>query len=212
MSLFPLASPLRACCDDFWSCAAAVATGGLSCAVEDLINSIRTLIQNVSKLASTLGQQAMDVVNLAKNELSGAANDLRNLASQAESDFNSAAQTAQAIVSEASRPQMLAPQAIGALAAVGAVATRPGVGGTATSRPAPPQPAGGSPMAHVGGAVVGGAAMHFDPPASPRRSWTPCGGRSRRWMVSARISRSPSTRCASSPPRRSSRPPPPPPP
>ncbi len=165
VSLFPLAAPLRACCDDFWSCAAAVATGGLSCAVEDLINSIKTLIANVSKLASTLGQQAMDVVNLAKNELSGAANDLRNLAGQAESDFNAAAQTAQSIVNEASRPQMLAPQAIGALATTGGAGQRaaaPGVrpiqvGGT---RPAVPTPARTAAPAGVA------TAMHLDPPVS----------------------------------------------
>lgn len=167
VSLFPLAAPLRACCDDFWSCAAAVATGGLSCAVEDLVNSIKTLIQNVSKLASTLGQQAMDVVNLAKNELSGAANDLRNLAGQAESDFNAAAQAAQTIVNEASRPQMIAPQAIGALATTAGAGQRamaPGrvvapVGG---ARPAVPTPARtGVPAGATG-------VMQFDPPVSPQ--------------------------------------------
>ena len=167
VSLFPLAAPLRACCDDFWSCAAAVATGGLSCAVEDLVNSIRTLISNVSKLASTLGQQAMDVVNLAKNELSGAANDLRNLAGQAESDFNTAAQTAQTIVNEASRPQMIAPQAIGALATTAGAGQRamaPGrvVAPAGGARPAVPTPA--RPAVPAGATGV----MHFDPPVSPQ--------------------------------------------
>lgn len=165
VSLFPLAAPLRACCDDFWSCAAAVATGGLSCAVEDLINSIKTLITNVSRLASTLGQQAMDVVNLAKNELSGAANDLRNLAGQAESDFNSAAQAAQTIVNEASRPQMIAPQAIGALATTAGAGQRAGGGMVAPAggaRPAVPTPARTAAPAGATGV------MHFDPPVSPQ--------------------------------------------
>ncbi len=168
VSLFPLAAPLRACCDDFWSCAAAVATGGLSCEVENLINSIKNLIQNVAKLVSTLASQTADVVNLAKTELDGAANDLRNLASQAESDFNNAAQTAQSIVNEASRPQMLAPQAVGAFAGVGAATSRPGAGGTATSRPAPPQPIGGSSVNRVGGAAAPVAAMRLDLPVSPQ--------------------------------------------
>ncbi|GLH68499.1 hypothetical protein GETHPA_00320 [Geothrix rubra] len=165
VSLFPLAAPLRACCDDFWSCAAAVATGGLSCAVEDLINSVKTLITNVSRLASTLGQQAMDVVNLAKNELSGAANDLRNLAGQAESDFNSAAQAAQTIVNEASRPQMIAPQAIGALATTAGAGQRAGGGMVAPAggaRPAVPTPARTAAPAGATGV------MHFDPPVSPQ--------------------------------------------
>ena len=109
VSVFPLAAPLQACCDDFWSCVGAVASGGLTCAIESLVNSIKSLIQNVGRLASTLGQQAADVVNLAKAELNGAAGDLRNLAGQAEGDFNAAAQLAQSVVNEASRPQVVAP-------------------------------------------------------------------------------------------------------
>ena len=120
ISVFPLAAPLQACCDDFWSCVGAVASGGLTCAVESLVNSIKTIIQNVGRLVSTLAQQAADVVNLAKSELSGAANDLRNLAGQAEGDFNAAAQLAQSVVNEASRPQVVAPHVAPVLAPVAA--------------------------------------------------------------------------------------------
>ena len=158
VSLFPLAAPLRACCDDFWSCAAAVATGGLSCVVENLVNSIKNLIQNVAKLVSTLASQAADVVNLAKTELDGAANDLRNLASQAESDFNNAAQTAGNIVNEASRPQVMAPAALGATVARVGSAVRAGV------QPPGVRPAGAVPsQATAGGAAGGHALVRFDP-------------------------------------------------
>src|SRR5512133_2010966 len=148
VSVFPLAAPLQACCDDFWSCVGAVASGGLTCAVESLVNSIRTLIQNVSRLASTLGQQAADVVNLAKSELNGAAGDLRGLAGQAEGDFNAAAQLAQSVVNEASRPQVMVPHvAPGVAAAATTAGTRAGTVGvqppgvrpgatTATAKPA----------------------------------------------------------------------------
>jgi hypothetical protein len=148
VSVFPLAAPLQACCDDFWSCVGAVASGGLTCAVESLVNSIRTLIQNVSRLASTLGQQAADVVNLAKSELNGAAGDLRGLAGQAEGDFNAAAQLAQSVVNEASRPQVMVPHvAPGVAAAATTAGTRAGTAGvqppgvrpgatTATAKPA----------------------------------------------------------------------------
>src|SRR5664279_1860257 len=97
LALLPLAMPLRACCDDFWSCCAAVATGGLSCVIENLVNSVRSMIQNVQNLVNTIAQQASDIVNLAKNELGGAANDLRNLASQAENDFNGAIRLGQTL-------------------------------------------------------------------------------------------------------------------
>lgn len=108
VAFMAVATPIRACCDDFWSCVGAVATGGLSCVVEDLINSVKAMVQNVEHLVSTLAQQAADVVNLAKNELGGAANDLRNLAAQAESDFNHAATMAQSLVDQERRPVMAA--------------------------------------------------------------------------------------------------------
>ncbi|HJV38778.1 MAG TPA: hypothetical protein VJ528_08060 [Geothrix sp.] len=170
VSVFPLAVPLQACCDDFWSCVGAVASGGLTCAVESLINSINTLIQNVGRLASTLGQQAADVVNLAKSELTGAANDLRNLAGQAEGDFNAAAQLAQSVLNEASRPQVMVPHvAPGVTAAAGTAGTRaatagvqppgvrPGATTTTTAKPA------------TVGTVGAGAGVRMDQlPADPQ--------------------------------------------
>ena len=107
LALLPLAMPVRACCDDAWSCIAAFATGGLSCAIENLVNSVRSMNQNVDNLVRTLAQQASDIVNLARNELGGAANDLRNLASQAESDVNGAIHLAQTIVDEESKPMTM---------------------------------------------------------------------------------------------------------
>lgn len=142
--LLPLAVPLRACCDDFWSCAAAVATGGLSCAIEDLVNSVRSMIQNVQNLVNTLAQQASDIVNLARNELGGAANDLRNLASQAEADFNGAIHLAQTIVDAESKPMTMKAASMG-------LAAR----GTATSVATPPPAAaavGGAPASKAGAA------------------------------------------------------------
>ncbi len=54
---------LRACCDDFWTCAEAVATGGLSCAVEaalgvvqQALNAAQALLANVN--ATTQAQIA----------------------------------------------------------------------------------------------------------------------------------------------------------
>jgi hypothetical protein len=136
LACFPLASPLRACCDDAWSCIAAVASGGLTCAVESLVNTVRTLIDNVGRLVATLASQVSDVVNLARTELGNAANDIRGLASQAESDFNAAAQLAATVVNDASRPAV--------------VAVRPGV--------TPPTLATGAVPGIAVGAVVGGAA------------------------------------------------------
>ncbi|WP_243287979.1 hypothetical protein [Geothrix terrae] len=172
VSVFPLAAPLQACCDDFWSCVGAVASGGLTCAVESLINSINTLIQNVGRLASTLGQQAADVVNLAKTELSGAANDLRNLAGQAEGDFNAAAQLAQSVLNEASRPQVMVPHvAPGVAAAAGSAGTRAAIAGVQPPGVRPGATTATAKPATVGtvGAVGAGTGVRMDQlPADPQ--------------------------------------------
>lgn len=108
LTLVPLAAPLQACCDDFWSCVGAVASGGLTCAIESLINLVRTIIDNIGRLISTLAQQTADVVNLARTELAGAVSDVRGLVNQAENDFNATVRLAGSIVEEASRPQAVA--------------------------------------------------------------------------------------------------------
>jgi len=152
VSVFPLAAPLQACCDDFWSCVGAVASGGLTCAVESLVNSIRSLIQNVSRLASTLGQQAADVVNLAKSELNGAAADIRNLAGQAEGDFNAAVQLAQSVINEASRPQLVAPH-VAPVVAPATAGTRAAIGAAPMAQPPGAHP-GAAPAPKPGGTGV----------------------------------------------------------
>src|SRR5258706_7111986 len=44
LSALLASSALQACCDDFWSCAGAVATAGMSCAVEAALNAIKDVI------------------------------------------------------------------------------------------------------------------------------------------------------------------------
>ncbi|GLH73950.1 hypothetical protein GETHLI_24520 [Geothrix limicola] len=156
MAFMAVAVPLRACCDDFWSCVGAVATGGLSCVVEDLINSVKAMVQNVEHLVSTLAQQAADVVNLAKSELNGAANDLRNLAAQAESDFNHAASMAQSLVDHERMPGAMVaknlPGGLGMATPAPGAAARPGMAvapgkGGATKAPGTPMTPQGMAMA-----------------------------------------------------------------
>ena len=160
LACFPLASPLRACCDDFWSCVGAVASGGLTCAIENLVNLVKTLVDNVTRLINTLASQVSDVVNLARTELGNAANDIRGLASQAESDFNAAAQLASTVVNDAARPVVvmvrpggLPPLASGVQATLGrapagGLAKAPSVGGRAA--------VGGMALAPKGTAPQGG--------------------------------------------------------
>jgi hypothetical protein len=42
-------SPVLACCDDFWSCAGAVASGGLTCVVEAAVNALKAALDSTKK-------------------------------------------------------------------------------------------------------------------------------------------------------------------
>ena len=157
LASFPLARPLRACGDSLMSWVGAVATGGLSCAIEDAINTVKTLIDNVTRLISTLTHQVSEVVDLARAELGAAANDLRGLASQAEADLNGAAQLAAKVLEDVNRPQLKAISKAAGLE----VATKPSVAST------PPPGAASTPAGGVNRAAVAGAARSTGPAKAP---------------------------------------------
>jgi hypothetical protein len=79
------------CCDNFWSCVAAVATGGLTCEVENIIASVKNLSATVNNLISTLSSKASDVTGDAQNAVNQAASDMNSAAGQAASDVTNAA-------------------------------------------------------------------------------------------------------------------------
>ncbi len=53
----------QACCDDFMSCAAAVATGGLSCAAEAALQAIQTALQALQQHRSDASSQVSSVLD-----------------------------------------------------------------------------------------------------------------------------------------------------
>ncbi len=83
-------SPAPACCTDFWSCTEAVATAGVSCAVEAAVNAIKDLINQIggqrddaqaraeAALQSTLDQLAAEVAQVDS--------ELKQLAQQVDKD------------------------------------------------------------------------------------------------------------------------------
>jgi hypothetical protein len=63
------------CCNDFWSCMGAVATAGLSCQVEaliDTVNSLKTLVETVT---SDLTTRTGDIISQAQKAVSDATQD-----------------------------------------------------------------------------------------------------------------------------------------
>ena len=54
------------CCNDVWSCGAAVATGGLSCVIEGLIDSVKNLQQKVRDLRNSVREKTEDTAKQAE--------------------------------------------------------------------------------------------------------------------------------------------------
>jgi hypothetical protein len=87
------------CCDDAWSCIAAVATAGLSCQVEGLINTVKALNDTVNSLFNDLKTRTADIINDARHEVEQASADVKGLREKAVADLNDAASKAHSIVS-----------------------------------------------------------------------------------------------------------------
>jgi molecular chaperone GrpE (heat shock protein) len=57
------------CCDDFWSCAGTVATGGLSCAVETALEAVRALIASVRSERDATSSQMLAGLKATEDEM-----------------------------------------------------------------------------------------------------------------------------------------------
>jgi hypothetical protein len=64
------------CCDDFWGCAAAIATDGLSCVVEGLIDTVNNLVHKVGDLRSQINGMSSDAAHNAQQGVNNAADTL----------------------------------------------------------------------------------------------------------------------------------------
>jgi hypothetical protein len=87
------------CCDDAWSCIAAVATAGVSCQVQGLINLVKTLNDTVSNLFNDLKTRTADIISDARHAVEQASADVKGIREKALSDINDAVNTSHAIVS-----------------------------------------------------------------------------------------------------------------
>jgi hypothetical protein len=89
--------PVLACCEDAWSCAAAIVTGGLSCAIEDFIKTVNTIIASVQALQTTINKDVQDVIAASKQAVDTIGSDLSKFVQTAQNDFNNALASAQQI-------------------------------------------------------------------------------------------------------------------
>jgi len=87
------------CCDDAWSCIAAVATAGISCQVQGLIDTVKALNDTVSSLFNDLKTRSNDIINDARHAVEQATTDIKGLREKAISDLKDASAKAHAIAS-----------------------------------------------------------------------------------------------------------------
>ncbi len=111
------------CCDDFWSCVGAVASAGLSCQIEGLIDTVNSLKTLVETVASDMTSRTGDVIAQAQKGVSDATQDTKQLREKAVADLAAAASRSHDIANPSRGGVMMGP----ALTALRPAGTAPGV-------------------------------------------------------------------------------------
>ena len=71
------------CCDDFWSCLGAVASAGISCQVQGLIDTVKAMKQLVETVTNDLRTRTGDAIAQAQKAVTDATNDAKQVREQA---------------------------------------------------------------------------------------------------------------------------------
>jgi hypothetical protein len=143
------ASPAAAdCCDSFWDCAATVVTEGMSCAVQEFIDTVKGLMS----LIQNLGDQATGITADASNAAKAGVNDMiATMTSQSQSSDATLKQAeidAKRLAQQEAQFTVQKATVVAQVATTNAVPANPVTGGTAPAAPrqrmqarqAPPPP------------------------------------------------------------------------
>lgn len=128
---------LADCCSSFLDCAAAVVTDGLSCEVETIISTIKTLVSLTSNLLSDVNGQTQAAENAARQSVTDAYNAMQSQTQQASADLAQAKTQADQLYREESA--ILGVQAkslAGSSAMLATPPATPSAPGSNTSQPA----------------------------------------------------------------------------
>jgi hypothetical protein len=82
------------CCDDFWSCLGAVASAGLSCQIQGIIDAVNAMKQLVETVTNDLRTRTGDVISQAQKAVTDASNDLKLLREQSMQSMQKAVERA----------------------------------------------------------------------------------------------------------------------
>jgi hypothetical protein len=111
---FGAASPALAdCCDTFWDCAATVVTEGVSCAMQEFINTVKDLINMVNNLVNIASGAAETAQNAARNAVDDVINSATSQSQLADSELGVAAASAKKLAGEESVIPMYTAQRAG---------------------------------------------------------------------------------------------------
>ena len=133
------------CCDDAWSCIAAVATAGVSCQIQGLIDTVKTLSDTVNTLFNDLKTRTAEIITDARHAVEQAAADVKGIREKAINDLSDAAAKSHAIVS----PRLTAMAPVAKVAPIDSPAATHAASPVLTNKPtvsnvaiaAPPAPA-----------------------------------------------------------------------
>ncbi len=164
----PVASSASAdCCTDFWSCAAAVATGGVSCVIQGLIDTVNSLIAVVTDVRNSINSLAQGTATNSQQGVDTAADLMVAEIAELTRLIQQEADLAAKLASEEAQAQA-ALKAAGTLAAPPTTVQRSGAtpapigqggaptasGPTSTSQTAGGAPAGSSAPSSASGAPI----------------------------------------------------------
>jgi hypothetical protein len=166
------------CCDDFWGCAAAVFTAGVSCKVQqiaDLIANLKKLIAAVDQIKANVAQSSNDTVDGAKDAVEKERSDVQQKTNASLKRIGDADQKLQLLVN----PAAAAPAPITALRGTSNVGAAPAAvnnqataaapaGPLAAPAPVTAAPAGPRPVGLGTGAGSASQAV-VEVPADPAR-------------------------------------------
>jgi hypothetical protein len=119
------------CCDDFWSCLGAVATAGLSCQIQGIIDSVNAMKQLVETVTNDLRTRTGDVIGQAQRAVNDATNDLKAVREQSMLAVQKAADRAHEIANPPKTVAIAGPSLAGAVRPPGAAAAAPALPPTA---------------------------------------------------------------------------------
>ena len=138
------------CCDDFWSCAAAVATAGASCQIQNLIESVTALKNAVDTTIANMSTQASSVIAQAQKGVGDAAGELKQVRAETAAQLKASTDQAHELANPARpvtavglKPGVLNKPVAGSGAAMASKPLSPGLAKAvnAGSTASPPKPA-----------------------------------------------------------------------